>query len=70
MSKNETCFIYRGEIYYKIEATHKEIDIGLQHMVDDAMYYDEFEHSTELVIQAQLYLISRQTELIMKKHCS
>ncbi len=70
MSKRETCFVYRGEIYYTINATDKEIDQGLKGMVDDVLYYDEFDYSPEISIQAQIHLIFRQSQLIIKKHCS
>lgn len=69
MSKDDICFVYLGEIYYKIEATDKQIDEGLHYMVEQAMYYDDFEYDLEIPIQAQISLIYRQAELIIEKHC-
>lgn len=64
MSKNETCFIYNDEIYYRIDVTEKQIDDGLKYMVDETIY-EEPDHA----YQAQMYLIDRQVKLIMRKHC-
>ena len=70
MGKKDSCFIHNGEIYYKIGSSGKDIDYGLKSMVDEFLEYEDFEElEEEIAIQAQRYLVLRQSELIIKKHC-
>lgn len=66
--REEACFIHNGEIYYRLDASDKEIDHDLQRLVEESMY-DDFEHGDKIFLQAQVCLILRQSELILKKHC-
>jgi hypothetical protein len=66
--REEACFIYNGEIYYRIDASDEEIDHDLQSLVEESMY-DNSEDSERIMIQAQKYLILRQSQLILKNHC-
>lgn len=68
MSREEACFIYDGEIYYKIDASEIDIDYDLKRIVESSMY-DDFDEGTYIVLKAQDYLIQRQTHLIIKKYC-
>ena len=69
MKKEDACFIHDNEIYYQIDASDKEIDQDLERMVDEAMHTDEFDYPADLALQAQKYLIIRQTGKIMKNYC-
>jgi len=69
MSREEICFIYNGEIYYRLGATDKQIDYSLKHMVEQGMYFDDYEHGPEISVQAQISLIFRQADKIIDKHC-
>ncbi len=66
--REEACFIYNGEIYYRLDATDQEIDTDLQSLVEESMY-DDYDNSEKIMLQAQAYLILRQSELILKNHC-
>lgn len=66
--REEACFVYNGEIYYRLDASEKEIDTDLQRLVDESMF-DDFEYNENVLIKAQIFLIIRQIKLIKKKHC-